>query len=168
METNLLDTFNILFTRKIKEGRNIYLITENWVILIIKIAVPIILIISVMVDYMNAIKDNDELSKTSKLAVTKLTAAILVFLIPTFVSIIAGVVNSGEYKKCIGNITGLNTLWVLFAVFLGGKLFGILGMFLGVPVFAVLYETFIDYMAIRRKNIEVEKALLEEDKVNIE
>lgn len=70
--------------------------------------------------------------------------------------------------KCIGNITGLNTIWVLFAVFLGGKLFGILGMFLGVPVFAVLYETFIDYMAIRRKNIEVEKALLEEDKVNIE
>ena len=37
METNLLDTFFILFTRKIKEGRDIYLITENWVILIIKI-----------------------------------------------------------------------------------------------------------------------------------
>ena len=77
----------------------------NIIITIIRIAIPILLIVSVMIDYMNAIKDNDELSKTSKLAVTKLTAAILVFLIPTFVSIIAGVVNSGEYKKCIGNIT---------------------------------------------------------------
>ena len=70
--------------------------------------------------------------------------------------------------KCIGNVTGLNTLWVLFAVFMGGKLFGIIGMFFGVPVFAVLYETFIDYMNIRQKNKEVENAIKEETEIDIE
>ena len=74
------------------------------IILIIKIAVPIILIISVMVDYMNAIKDNDELAKTSRLATRKLAAAILVFLIPTFVNIIADVIiPNSEYTACLDN-----------------------------------------------------------------
>ena len=70
--------------------------------------------------------------------------------------------------KCIGNVTGLNTVWVLFAVFLGGKLFGIWGMFFGVPVFAVFYETFLDYMKKRRATKSVEEALLLEEPINIE
>jgi predicted PurR-regulated permease PerM len=38
----------------------------------------------------------------------------------------------------IGNRIGLHPLWVLFAVFAGGELLGILGVFLAVPVAAVL------------------------------
>ena len=70
--------------------------------------------------------------------------------------------------KCIGNATGLSTLWVLFAVFVGGKLFGILGMFFGVPVFAVLYDAFRDYIVKRASTTKVKKALEDEIKIDIE
>ena len=41
--------------------------------------------------------------------------------------------------KILGETTGLSSLWVMFAIIVGSGLFGILGMVLGVPVFAVLY-----------------------------
>ena len=41
--------------------------------------------------------------------------------------------------KILGNSTGLSAFWVIFAITLGGGLFGIMGMLLGVPTFAVIY-----------------------------
>ncbi len=37
-----------------------------------------------------------------------------------------------------GDSTGLKPLWALAAIIIGGRLFGILGMLLGVPVFAII------------------------------
>lgn len=42
--------------------------------------------------------------------------------------------------KILGNVTGLSSLWVLFAILFFGGLFGFIGMIVGVPVFAVLYD----------------------------
>ncbi len=41
--------------------------------------------------------------------------------------------------KILGDSTGLPSFWVLFAIFIGGGLFGFIGMLLCVPVFAVIY-----------------------------
>lgn len=41
--------------------------------------------------------------------------------------------------KILGDTVGLSTAWTLFAILIGGDLFGFIGMVLGVPVFAVLY-----------------------------
>ena len=41
--------------------------------------------------------------------------------------------------KILGNSTGLSAFWVIVAILLGGGLFGVLGMLMGVPAFAVLY-----------------------------
>ena len=41
--------------------------------------------------------------------------------------------------KILGDSTGLSSFWVLFAVLVGGGLFGFVGMILSIPVFAVLY-----------------------------
>lgn len=41
--------------------------------------------------------------------------------------------------KILGGFTGLSAFWVVFAILLGGGLFGFIGMLLGVPVFAVIY-----------------------------
>lgn len=41
--------------------------------------------------------------------------------------------------KILGDSTGLSAFWVLFSILLGGGLFGVVGMILGVPTFAVLY-----------------------------
>ena len=38
--------------------------------------------------------------------------------------------------KILGSSTGLSSFWVMFAILIGGGLFGFLGMLLGVPVFA--------------------------------
>ncbi len=39
----------------------------------------------------------------------------------------------------LGDATGLSSLWVLVAILVGGDLFGVMGMVLGVPVFACVY-----------------------------
>ena len=41
--------------------------------------------------------------------------------------------------KIIGDSTGLASFWVLFAVLVGGGLFGFIGMVIGIPIFAVIY-----------------------------
>jgi hypothetical protein len=40
----------------------------------------------------------------------------------------------------IGANTGLSSFWVLFAILLFGGLFGFVGMIIGVPVFACIYD----------------------------
>lgn len=50
--------------------------------------------------------------------------------------------------KILGKSTGLSAFWVVFSVMFFGKLWGIFGMLIGVPVFGVIYylaDTFVDY-----------------------
>lgn len=42
--------------------------------------------------------------------------------------------------KILGNRTGLSSFWVLFAIVLCGRLWGVAGMVICVPMFAVLYD----------------------------
>lgn len=44
--------------------------------------------------------------------------------------------------KILGDKTGLSNFWVMFAIVVGGGLFGIVGMLVGVPAFAVIYYAF--------------------------
>lgn len=56
--------------------------------------------------------------------------------------------------KILGKSTGLSAFWVVFAVMFFGKAWGILGMFIGVPVFGVIYYiigTFVNYQLEKRK-----------------
>ena len=56
--------------------------------------------------------------------------------------------------KILGDSTGLNSFWVVFAIMVGGGLFGIGGMILGVPTFAVIYyiiDKTVDYCLRKRK-----------------
>ena len=60
-----------------------------------------------------------------------------------------------------GGSTGLPAIWVLVSITIGGGLFGIPGMLLGVPVFAVIYLLFAEFVASKLKN----KKMPEETKV---
>ena len=42
--------------------------------------------------------------------------------------------------KILGDRTGLSSFWVLFTIILFGGLWGIVGMIVGVPLFAVIYD----------------------------
>jgi len=81
----------------------------NILITIIKIVVPIILIVSLMLEYTKAVykNDSDAMVKTNKTAVKKVLAAILVFYIPTFVYVIADIssYDKSGFSSCIANAT---------------------------------------------------------------
>ena len=59
--------------------------------------------------------------------------------------------------KILGNTTGLSSFWVLFAILLFGGLWGFVGMIVGVPLFAVIYDV-IKKLVIHglRRNDELE------------
>ena len=54
--------------------------------------------------------------------------------------------------KILGDKTGLASFWVLFSILIAGGLFGFFGMVLGVPVFAVIYYIWQQYIIYRMKN----------------
>lgn len=56
--------------------------------------------------------------------------------------------------KILGNSTGLSAFWVVFAIVVGGGLFGVVGMLVGVPLFAVIYyliTALVNYRLRRKK-----------------
>lgn len=50
------------------------------------------------------------------------------------------------YPKVVGKSVGLPGLLVLVAVTIGGGAFGVLGMLFSVPVCAVLYNLYLEFM----------------------
>lgn len=72
--------------------------------------------------------------------------AIMILCLQQFDGLILG-------PKILGSSTGLKPLWVILAITLGGAYGGVLGMFLGVPVTAVivhLLDKFIHSRLVRR------------------
>lgn len=51
--------------------------------------------------------------------------------------------------KCIGGATGLNTFYVLFALMVFGGIWGLVGMIIGVPLFAALYSLISEFISYR-------------------
>ncbi len=41
--------------------------------------------------------------------------------------------------RILGGSTGIPSFWVIFAILVGGGLFGFIGMIIGIPIFAVIY-----------------------------
>ena len=58
------------------------------------------------------------------------------------------------YPKIMGSSLGLPGIWVLVAVTLGGSLFGIIGMLIGVPIVASVYKIAEEGIAKREKKIK--------------
>ena len=73
---------------------------------------------------------------------------------------VAAVVMSTLGPKILGESTGMKPLWIIFAITVGGSMFGVIGMFLGVPVVAILNYLLDLYLQFRlnKKNIS-EKAV---------
>ncbi len=80
----------------------------------------------------------------------------LYFLI--FVFILQQVDGNIIGPAILGDSTGLSPFWVVFAIMVGGGLFGFAGMLLGVPVFAVIYYILqrILYHFLRNKKLPEE------------
>ncbi len=56
----------------------------------------------------------------------------------------------------------MSGFWILFSVTVGGALFGIVGMFLGVPIFALIYAGVQDYIQVRLRNKKSQSTIEQE------
>lgn len=61
-----------------------------------------------------------------------------------FIIIIQQIDSNLIYPKVVGNSIGLPGLWVLFSITVGGGLWGILGMIVGVPLASILYAVMLE------------------------
>lgn len=61
------------------------------------------------------------------------------------------------YPKIVGNSIGLPGIWVLLSIFVLGDFFGFVGMILAVPVTALAYDLFSEFInnRLKKKNIKV-------------
>ena len=76
---------------------------------------------------------------------------LLIFVLQQFDGNILG-------PKILGETSGLASFWVMFAILVGGGLFGFPGMILGVPTFAVIYHYSSRFLGkkLKRKNMSEE------------
>lgn len=65
--------------------------------------------------------------------------------------------------KILGDSTGLSSFWVLFSILLFGGLMGFVGMVIGVPAFAVIYDLIKKYSnwMLRKKKLATDTAVYE-------
>lgn len=84
----------------------------------------------------------------------------LIFII--FLVLLQQVEGNLIYPKVVGTSVGLPGIWVLAAVTVGGGLFKILGMLLGVPVVATAYKLIFEILE-RRERVQTLIAASEEE-----
>lgn len=87
--------------------------------------------------------------------------AIFVFALQQFDGNILG-------PKILGDSLGLSPIWVLAGILIGNGLFGLVGMLIGVPSFAVIYSLVSENMSVKLKSKGIEadydKNLIDFDK----
>lgn len=95
--------------------------------------------------------------------ITALYFALFVFALQQFDGNILG-------PLILGDKLGLPSIGILFSVCVGGGLFGIIGMFIGVPCFAVFYmavKEFVNYR-LKKKEIDLQTMTMEASQEAIE
>lgn len=69
--------------------------------------------------------------------------------------------NNLIYPRVVGTSVGLSGMWVLVAVAIGGKIIGIIGMFLMIPVVSVLYTLLKEVTNKRLESTSVDPTKLQ-------
>lgn len=84
---------------------------------------------------------------------TKALISIVVF------QLVQQIENRFIYPHVVGKSVGLSAFWTMIAIILGGKLFGLLGMILFIPLMAVIYTLVREdaNQRIRKKEIQTER-----------
>lgn len=73
--------------------------------------------------------------------------------------------------KILGDSTGLSSFWVVFAILTFGGIFGIPGMIIGVPVFAVVFyiiKKILDYILKRKRLPRDTRSYIKAQKLDVE
>ena len=77
--------------------------------------------------------------------ITAIWVALFIFALQQFDGLILG-------PAILGDSVGISPFWIIFAITLFGGLFGFLGMFLGVPLIAVIRMIILEVRDYQTKN----------------
>lgn len=72
-----------------------------------------------------------------------------------FIVVLQQIESNLIYPRVVGSSIGLSAIWVLFAITVGGELFGLVGMLLGVPTVAVIYSLVKDSITNKLKEKKI-------------
>lgn len=82
----------------------------------------------------------------------------LIFII--FIIVLQQVEGNLIYPHIVGKNMGLPSIWVLVAITIGGSLFGIMGMIIGLPIVSVIYAIISENTNRKLKNKNVNEELI--------
>ncbi len=80
-----------------------------------------------------------------------------------FIIILQQLESNLIYPRVVGSSIGLSGLWVMFAIFVGGGMFGFIGIFLGVPTFALIYKLLSDFINKKLEKKKIENVSIKKD-----
>lgn len=88
------------------------------------------------------------------IAITNPVQAILFIIVFQVIQQIEG---NFIYPKVVGKSVGLSPIWTLLAITVGGNLFGIVGMLIGLPIASIIYAiiTGVVNNKLKEKNIKI-------------
>ena len=76
--------------------------------------------------------------------------------------------NNMIYPRVVGHSIGIPGMWVLFAVVIGGEIFGVAGMFLMIPLTSVIYTLLGEVTNARLAQMEIDGKKLQFQPMNDE
>lgn len=105
------------------------------------VKIPFALLISIMIPILNFIPIFGTyvgIAISAFIILMVKPTSVLLFLVLVFT--IQQLDGKFVYPFVVGNSLGLSPLWILLAIVVGGNLFGVMGMILGMPLTSVVYE----------------------------
>ncbi len=122
--------------------------------------IPFALLISIMIPILNFIPIFGTyvgIAISAFIILMVKPTSVLLFLVLVFT--IQQLDGKFVYPVVVGNSLGLSPLWILLAIVVGGNLFGVVGMILGMPLTSVVYELSSKAIndRINKKNITFKK-----------
>ena len=116
---------------------------------------PYALLISVLVGFCNIIPIlGAYLSAIPSTLLILLIDPVKALIFVIFLVVVQQFEGNVIYPKVVGSSIGIGGLWVLLALTVGGKLFGLPGMVLGIPAFAVIYSLVREFCDNRIRKIK--------------
>ncbi|MCC3869793.1 AI-2E family transporter [Terrisporobacter mayombei] len=120
------------------------------------VKIPFALLISIMIPILNFIPIFGTyvgIAISAFIILMVKPTSVLLFLVLVFT--IQQLDGKFVYPFVVGNSLGLSPLWVLLAIVVGGNLFGVIGMVLGMPITSVVYELSSKAINERIKNKDI-------------
>lgn len=120
---------------------------------------PYALIVSVIIGVTNVIPFFGPFIGAVPCAILILLAdPIKAIIFVVFILILQQVDGNIIGPKILGDSTGLNSFWIIFAILFAGGMFGVVGMVIGAPTFALFYYLLKRLVErnLRRKNLPID------------